>query len=407
MIARWQENEVLSSLKNFRVVNLTGARQCGKTTLSSMLSLPQTRRFALDNDETRKAAANDPYGFVSRRGDETFIIDEIQKVPELLNAIKMRVDKDNAKGQYLLTGSSNLHFVKAVSDSLAGRIGRVRLRTLSLGERIGGRGDFLDRAFNRDFPDVIPGFDKRRIIGIASESGYPEAMDLDVRFRKKWFLAYLDNLLVKDIRDVTEIRKLDVLQKIAQWLLSYSSKFFEISELAAKAGVGKATVETYIAALKALYLFDEVPPWTKGDYSKIGKRSKYFASDAGLAANILGWDEESIYMNDDRSGKVVETWVHQNLASLADLGYGYEISQYRDSKKREIDFIVERSDGAILGIEVKSGSSFGAEDFKHLKWFAANLAKERQFTGIVLYSGEQTLRFGEGFYAVPLATLGS
>ena len=102
MIARWQENEVLSSLKNFRVVNLTGARQCGKTTLSNMLSLPQTRRFALDNDETRKAAANDPYGFVYRRGNETFIIDEIQKVPELLNAIKMRVDNDNAKGQYLL-----------------------------------------------------------------------------------------------------------------------------------------------------------------------------------------------------------------------------------------------------------------------------------------------------------------
>ena len=99
--------------------------------------------------------------------------------------------------------------------------------------------------------------------------------------------------------------------------------------------------------------------------------------------------------------------MHQNLASLADLGYDYEISQYRDSKKREIDFIVERPDGAMLGIEVKSGSSFGAEDFKHLKWFAANLAKERQFTGIVLYSGEQTLRFGEGFYAVPLAALGS
>ena len=407
MIARWQENEVLSSLKNFRVVNLTGARQCGKTTLSNMLSLPQTRRFALDNDETRKAAANDPYGFVYRRGNETFIIDEIQKVPELLNAIKMRVDNDNAKGQYLLTGSSNLHFVKAVSDSLAGRIGRVRLRTLSLGERLGGNGDFLDRAFKRDFPDVIPGFNKRKIIGLASESGYPEAMDLDVRFRRKWFLAYLDNLLVKDIRDVTEIRKLEVLRKIAQWLLSYSSKVFEISELAAKVGVGKATVEAYIAALKALYLFDEVPPWTKGEYSRIGKRSKYFASDAGLVANILEWDEESIYMNDDRSGKVVETWVYQNLASLADLGYDYEISQYRDSKKREIDFIVERLDGAMLGIEVKSGSSFSAEDFKHLKWFAANLAGERQFTGIVLYSGEQTLRFGEGFYAVPLAALGA
>ena len=112
-------------------------------------------------------------------------------------------------------------------------------------------------------------------------------------------------------------------------------------------------------------------------------------------------------MSDDRSGKLIENWVYQNLACLADRDSVYEISQYRDSNKREIDFIVERSDGAMLGIEVKSGSSFGKDDFKHLKWFANNLAMGCQFTGIVLYSGENTLPFGEGFYAVPLAALGS
>ena len=140
-------------------------------------------------------------------------------------------------------------------------------------------------------------------------------------------------------------------------------------------------------------------------YSKIGKRSKYYAADAGLISNILGWSEDSIYMNDDRSGKMMETWVYQNLASLVDRDIDYEILQYRDSNKREIDFIVERNDGAMLGIEVKSGSALGPDDFKHLKWFAKNLAKG-EFTGVVLYSGEQTLRFGEGFYAVPLAVLG-
>lgn len=280
------------------------------------------------------------------------------------------------------------------------------MRTLAYGERIGGSGDFLDRAFARDFPAVISGVDKRAAIRLAAQSGYPEAMELEQRFRKKWFQAYPDNLLTKDIRDVTEIRKFDVLRKIAVWLLAHSSKFFNVSELAAKTGVGKATVDTYLSALKALYVFDEVPLWSKGDYSRIGKRSKYFASDAGLVVNILGWNDESIYMDGDMSGKTIETWVYQNLASLVDVQGDCELSQYRDSKKREIDFIVERSDGAILGIEVKAGSSLGEEDFKHLKWFAKNLAKD-EFTGIVLYSGEHTLRFGEGFYAVPLATLGA
>ena len=405
MIARWIESEIVSALKCFRVVNLTGPRQCGKTTLAGMLSLSNARHFTLDDDETRKSASSDPYGFVERRDGETMVIDEIQKVPELLNAIKRRVDHDNAKGQYLLTGSANLHFVKAVTDSLAGRIGRVRLRTLSLGELQGASGDFLERAFRRDFPDDMKIFSKREIIELATRGGYPEARELDARSRRKWFQAYLNDLLAKDIRDVTEIRKLDILRAIAEWLLAYSSKFFEMSELASKVEVSKATVENYIAALKALYLFDEVCPWTKGDYSKIGKRSKYFASDPGLVANILGWSEDSIYMNDDRSGKIIECWAYQNLASLANLDADHEIYHYRDSNKREIDFIVERSDGAMLGIEVKAGSSLGPEDFKHLKWFAKNLSSG-EFTGMVLYSGERTLRFGEGFYAVPLAALG-
>ena len=406
MITRWQEKQVVERLKYRRVVNLTGARQCGKTTLAGMVALPSSRRFTLDDEKTRNAALDDPMGFVAHAEGETLVLDEIQKAPELLNAIKIQVDRDNSRGQYLLTGSSNLRFVKSVSDSLAGRMGWVRLRTLALGEIMGGRGDFLQRAFNRDFADASHPLGKRDIIHLATQGGYPEVLEMEAKERRLWFAEYLNDLLMKDIRDVTEIRKLDVLGKIAQWLLAYSSKFFEAKELAAKVGVSKDTLDSYIATLKTVYLFDEVKPWAKSDYAKIGKRSKFYASDSGFVANLPGWTEDAVYMDDDMSGKLVETWVYQNLASLVDLDHGYEISQYRDSNKREIDFIVERPDGAMLGIEVKSGSSFSPSDFKHLKWFAANLAK-KPFTGIVLYAGEHVLRFGEGFYAVPLASLAS
>ena len=406
MITRWQEKQVVERLKYRRVVNLTGARQCGKTTLAGMVALPSSRRFTLDDEKTRNAALDDPMGFVAHAEGETLVLDEIQKAPELLNAIKIQVDRDNSRGQYLLTGSSNLRFVKSVSDSLAGRMGWVRLRTLALGEIMGGRGDFLQRAFNRDFADASHPLGKRDIIHLATQGGYPEVLEMEAKERRLWFAEYLNDLLMKDIRDVTEIRKLDVLGKIAQWLLAYSSKFFEAKELAAKVGVSKDTLDSYIATLKTVYLFDEVKPWAKSDYAKIGKRSKFYASDSGFVANLPGWTEDAVYMDDDMSGKLVETWVYQNLASLIDLDLDYEISQYRDSNKREIDFLVERPDGAMLGIEVKSGSSFSPSDFKHLKWFAANLAK-KPFTGIVLYAGEHVLRFGEGFYAVPLASLAS
>ena len=133
------------------------------------------------------------------------------------------------------------------------------------------------------------------------------------------------------------------------------------------------------------------------------------ARHGGETLRIEGWGKDALrvtaYMDENRSGKLVETWAYQQLAAIAEADGGYAILHYRDNRKREIDFIVERKDGAMLGIEVKAGqASLG--DFKHLKWFAANLAKG-QFTGVVLYSGTNTLRFGEGFYAVPLAALGA
>lgn len=137
------------------------------------------------------------------------------------------------------------------------------------------------------------------------------------------------------------------------------------------------------------------------------KRAQFFAADPGLVANCLNWREEEAYLDPDLSGKLVETWVYHQLSAMADAeDRDYEIHHYRDKLKREIDFIVTDEDGALLGIEVKSGGMVGQSDFQHLKWFAANLAKSR-FTGIVLYAGPDILRFGEGCYAVPLASLGA
>lgn len=404
MIARWQEANLISAIKARRAVHLTGVRQCGKSTLAGMVPLSAPRRYTFDDDAVRTTAEDDPRGFVVRKPGETVVIDEVQKVPAILNAVKMQLDASNEKGQYLLTGSSNLRFAKVVRDSLAGRMRTVRLRTLSQGEIRGGAGDFLLKAFRREFPDAVGGFGKREVIDMAFRGGYPEALGLDASERRYWFEDYLNDLLMKDIRDVTEIRKLQALRDISDWLMAYSSKFFEIKELAAQCGVKQDTVKSYIEGLKAIYLFDAVEPWTKSDYAKLGKRTKYFASDPSLIANSLGWNEEDAYFDDDKSGKIVETWVYHELASLADRNPGMTIRQYRDSDKHEIDFLVENEKAETLGVEVKSGSAIGASDFKHLKWFARTLARGT-FTGIVLYSGDRTLPFGEGFYAVPFGAL--
>ncbi len=404
MIQRWHEKWLRELLGVRRGVHLTGARQCGKTTLAELITGSSVRHFKLDDDMYLKAAKDDPKTFVDRPPGETLVIDEIQKAPELLNAIKMRLDQDNAAGQYLITGSSNLHFVRQVTDSLAGRLGRIRLRTLALGELLGGRGNFLEHAFAREFPSRFEKFDKRDVIHSACCGGYPEPLSYAEKVRRDWYAGYLDDLLTRDIMDVTEIRKLDSLRKMAHWLLAYSSKFFEWKDLCAAVRLSKESSANYVSALKALYVFDELPAWSNADYAKIGKRAKYFASDSGLLANLSGWREDQVYLNDDACGKLIETWVYHELATLVDMNPDFEMTQYRDSDKHEIDFMISNACGELLGIEVKSGMA-SLDDFKHLKWFAQKRFSGR-FTGIVLYSGNSTLSFGEGFYAVPLRALG-
>lgn len=405
MISRWIEQSVRECLSYRRGVNLTGARQVGKTTLTELLNLPHSRRYSLDDDLLRKAANDDPRSFVMHDPGETLIIDEIQKAGELLNAIKMVLDADNSRGQYLLTGSANLRFARTVSDSLAGRLGHIRLRSLSLGEIRGNPPQFLETSFARGWPSQYEEFNKRDVIHQAFQGGYPEARELPEMARRKWFAEYLRDILMKDIRDVTEIRKLEVLKEVAVWLLAHSAQFFAVDELAGKCGVAKVTIDGYMNALESLYIFDRVPAWHKTDYERVGKRAKWIASDPALVANILSWNEEGAYVDGIQNGKLVETWVYHELSSEADVTGSYEITHYRDRDKHEIDFIVENADGNLLGIEVKAGS-VSAEDFRHLRWFAANLAK-KSFTGIVLHSGRDVLRFGEGFYAVPLSALGA
>lgn len=403
MIKRWLEEKLAAMMQVRRGVNLTGSRQSGKTTLTGMVKLPNCRRYTMDDKDVRRSAADDPKGFVKHAKDETIILDEVQKVPDLLDAIKIVLDGNNERGQYLLTGSANLRFMKAVKDSLAGRLGWIRLRTLSLGEINGNKPNFLKVAFARDFKDDYPEIDKRQAIGIAFKGGYPEPLEFSAQDRYDWFDAYLNDLLTKDVRDVTEIRKLSVLKSVAVWLLAHSSRFFAVDELAAKTSLSKETADNYMETLKALYLFDCVPAYAKSDYALVGKRPKWLATDSSLMANILGWREDDVYLDQDRSGKLIETWVYQQIATIAEVSGEYEISHYRDSKKREIDFLVERKDGALLGIEVKSGA-VNSCDFAHLKWFAANLA-QKPFTGIVIHSGKDVLPFGEGFYAVPFSAL--
>ena len=401
---RWFVDILKQSLNMRRVTVISGARQCGKTTLAKQIISEKIVYRTLDDVTLLKAAQNDPQSFVETSAD-TLIIDEIQKVPSLLPSIKQIVDQNNRMGQFLLTGSADIRKLPQVSESLAGRIRNLHLRTLSYGEILGNQPRFIERLFNRDFTNQIKGYDKKKILEIAFNGGYPEPLGLQSsRYRKSWFNDYIDTLISKDLKDISNIKRISVLKELVKILAAWSSKFLDIPDLCGKLSISRPTFDGYLNALESLYLFERVPSWCKTDYARVGKKDKLFMADTGLMASLLNWNFDEVMLNSDRAGKLVETLVYHELSIQSEI-YDAKIYHYRDRENREIDFIIESEDEQIACIEVKSGSAISKSDFKHIEWFRDNIVKDRNIVTIIIYSGEDTLSFGDGLLAVPLASL--
>lgn len=404
-VPRWQSAQVSQRMKDRRVLLLSGARQCGKTTLARQLRGDTVEYVTLDDPIARESARADPLGFV-RRQARTLIIDEIQRVADLLPAIKLVVDEDQRPGQFLLTGSANLGAIPQANESLAGRVAKIRLRPLSIGEQKQAGAHFLERAFKRDFSRLAQTVTREELAKLAIAGGYPEAIGLSASGRRTWHRDYINALLERDLKEISRIHRLDAMRKLVEVVAAWSSKQMNVADIGAGLSIKRPTVEAYLGALEALFLIDRVPPWTRGDYDRVGKKDKLFMADSGLMASILNWRSEEVIQNADRIGKVIETFVYNQLASLIDLDDDYRLYHYRDREKREIDFVIEReSDGAILAVEVKAALSVKGDDFQHIRWFAEHMTGGRPFTGILLYSGKEVFSFGDGMKAVPMSTM--
>jgi len=404
---RWQQANIREALSTRRVLLLSGARQCGKTTLAKAIGDKDTEYRTLDDLTLKRAAESDPHGFV-KHSKHTLVIDEVQRVPDLLPAIKKAVDEDTRNGQYLLTGSANLQALPGVQESLAGRIRKLRLRPLSQGEQQHKEPRFIERAFSDSLKTSTLHYDKEALIEMACAGGFPEALLLKGRVRKRWHTDYIDAILEHDLADITQIHRRDQMQELIRVLAAWSSKFMNVTRIGSSLSLRKQALQAYINALEALYLIERVNPWTHTDYERVGKQDKLFMTDSGLMASLLGWNIDRVRFDSDRSGKLIETFAFNELAAQVDVSNDlYTLWHYRDRQNREIDFLIEREDGAMVGVEVKSGSNIGMNDFRHMKWFKETLVLDRPFSGIILYSGENVASFGENMLAVPYGALWS
>ncbi len=404
---RWQKTTIEQLMSERRVLLLSGPRQSGKTTLARELESDQAEYRTLDDGTLREAAENDPQGFI-KRSTKTLIIDEVQRVPSLIPAIKKAVDEDTRPGQYLLTGSANIQSLPTVRESLAGRIAKIRLRPLAQGEIKNIAPRFIESAFKQSFSRNHTQYDRDALIEIAFRGGFPEPMMFQDRGRKRWHTDYINAILERDLKEITKIHRKNAMRELMNVLAAWSGKYIELSAIGSALSIQRPTIESYINALETLYLVERVYPWTKTDYARVGKQSKLFMVDSGLMTSLLRWKMDQVRLDSDRSGKLIETFAFNEIMAQLDAGDGrYKLFHYRDREKREIDFLIESEDNALLGIEIKAGSAINKNDFKHMIWFQSNLAKSQAFTGIILYTGQFPASFGNNLWVVPFGLLWS
>lgn len=393
------------------VLSISGARQVGKSTLMAQLLKDQPARIVnLDSQVARASAEADPDAFADQYPSGTLAIDEIQRVPKLFLSIKNALEKDRRPGRFVITGSSNLATLKGAEESLAGRAQTLHMRGLSQGERRGVCEDFprfvwtLDKGAElREYPD----YTRDDYLCMVQASGFPEVRDAAPRTLNRWLANYLDRVLTRDAQEVTGIQYPDRLRQLLEYIASLGTAEFVAAGISRAIDLPARTVPTYLDALASVYLVDVLPAWGTNLAKRAVSRPKVFLQDTGAAAYLAGVDAEA--MSTDISsvltGGLVESFVaNELLKQSAWSTVDFRLFHFRDRAGREVDLVMENRRRDVVGIEVKATSTVKASHFKGLEYLR-DQAGDRFRAGVVLYTGQAALPFGDRLWALPMASL--
>jgi predicted AAA+ superfamily ATPase len=403
--ARAIEPKLLEALQDTPIVLLAGPRQAGKTTLVKRVTQEKKLRFlTLDDELTRLSAKEDPEGLI--RSLDYVVIDEIQRAPELLLAIKKSVDEDRRPGRFLLTSSANIMTLPTVADSLAGRIETLALLPLSQSELEGQKENWVDHLFLQQILKVSNLAIGESLIDRVLHGGFPEAVSRSQDHRRlAWFKQYLDSIIQRDVLDIAEIEKLDQLPRFLRGIAQTAGQICNYSQLGGQVGLDSKTVAKYIGVFEKMYLLRRVEVFSNNQLSRVTKTPKLQFIDSGLLSTLIGLNKQEILIDRSRFGNVLESFVYSEiLKHITTSNEDYQVMFYRDVEKVEVDFVIENARSQVVGIEVKATATVKDTHLKGLKKLAAICGANFQM-GVLLYDGSETLPLGDRIWAVPISSL--
>jgi predicted AAA+ superfamily ATPase len=392
MKKRSLETTLNIALDTFPVVLLNGARQVGKSTLALKIL---KNYLTFDDGEMRLYVKENPKGFL-KNIQLPICLDEIQKVPSLLEYIKIGVDENRVNGSFLLTGSSNVLDHKESKDTLAGRICELRLHPLSSKEKNNKADEnIIEKLLKRDFSFIKNDKIEDHIL----QGGYPEVLTLDTFARSLWFKSYVATYIERDARDLADIREIESFIKFVNILASRSGTILNKSSLSNAIGIKDITTDNYISIINRIYQATLLKPYFANIGKQFVKSSKIFFNDTGVLCSLLKVNTKEQLENSPYSGQIYETYIFSELQKhLSYIQSDGEIYHYRTNDKKEIDFIIEL-EGQLLAIEVKKSTSVNKDDFKHIIDFQNRL--DKHCLGIVFYRGNMVIELDDNLVAIP------
>jgi predicted AAA+ superfamily ATPase len=410
--------ELEEAIASARVVNLIGPRQVGKTTLVRDL-FGHGRFITLDDAAVLSAIEADPEGqlasLMQDLGQAPLIIDEAHRSKKLALAIKRVVDTDRRKGQFVLTGSSNIFTTTDVADSLAGRMRTLKLWPLSVAEiKSAPVSRLVDWSMQKDprlgqISDPEP-LARSEYIDLILAGGFPETRTLPLRSRQRGYRDYIDAVVERDVADIMPVRKPDALRVLIDQMAARSAQEINTSELAKLTKLQRVTVDQYLDILMRLSMLTKLGAWTSGEGKREIKQPKYHFVDSGIACALRRFTDATFAIDNmpQTLGGLLESFVAGELRRALPMQEAdYRLYHWRNAEQREIDILIDGGNH-LVNVEVKSSASVSSDDFKHLKWFAKDgPGRTKTCKGIVFYLGQKKLSFGDGNYALPVSALWS